>query len=63
MTWYREVHRGVVFAYCIASGWYIHIRGFPEAIKAIPNPKDPKKPLYVPDIDHRTVLAYIASKS
>lgn len=47
------VHSGVVFVYRINSGWYTHIRAFPEAIKKV------SKDEYVPDCNHASVLKYV----
>ncbi len=55
------VHNGIVWAYQIKGGWYWYIKGFPEAFKAIQDPKypnDKKKKLYIPNPEDPTVLAY-----
>lgn len=55
-----EVHLGIVWAYKIAGGWFIHLKAFPEAVKKI---KKKPKDEYVPDVDHATVLKYVKDHS
>lgn len=46
------VHAGMVWAYQIASGWFLHLRAFPMAMKKIGDD-------IVPDMEHASVLTYV----